>query len=132
MQAHAGLLLAELLHLPRQHFLLGGVQVVVPVLLRAIPFAEIQFQFVAEAVFLDIVVSINVEPIIILVGTHIGAESGIDVEVSLHIKVELAIRLDDLLAEGEISYREMSCRGDLPAAQMVQQFAPLFLCRCKG
>ena len=105
---------------------------VVPILLRAIPFAEIQFQFVAEAVFLDIVVSINVEPIIILGGTHIGAESGIDIEVSLHIKVELAIRLDDLLAEGEISYREMSCRGDLLATQMIQQFAPLFLRRCKG
>ena len=91
VQAHAGLLLAELLHLPRQHFLLGGVEGIVPALLRAIPFAEIQFQFVAEAVFLDIVVGVDVEPVIILVGTHKCAECCVHIEVSLHIEVELAI-----------------------------------------
>ena len=33
VQAHAVLLLAKLLHLPSQHLLLGGIQVIAPILL---------------------------------------------------------------------------------------------------
>ena len=50
VQAHAVLLLAKRLHLPRQHLLLGSVQMIAPVLLCAISLAEIQLQRVAHSV----------------------------------------------------------------------------------
>lgn len=122
MQARAGLLLAERLHLACQHLLLSGVEVIAPVFFCAISFAEIQLQCITETVFLDVVVGIDVEPVIVLIGADECTEGGIHIEVRLQIKVELAIRFDDLLTERKIPCREMSCRGDLFAVQTLQQF----------
>ena len=107
------MLLAVVLHLACQHLLLSSVEVIAPVFFCAISFAEIQLQRVSETVFLDVVVGIDVEPVIVLIGADECTEGGIHIEVRLQIKVELAIRFDDLLTERKIQCREMSRRGDL-------------------
>ena len=91
MQAHAGLLLAERLHLACQHLLLSGVEVIALVCVCASCFAEIQLQRVLATVFLDVVVGIDVEPVIVLIGADECTEGGIHIEVRLQIKVELAV-----------------------------------------
>ena len=59
MQAHAGLLLAERLHLACQHLLLSGVEVIAPVFFCAISFAEIQLQCVTGLVLRNVIVGID-------------------------------------------------------------------------
>ena len=64
-QAHAGLLLTEFLHLPHQHFLLGCVERIAPAFLGAVTLAERQLQRVAGSILRDVVVGIDVEPVIV-------------------------------------------------------------------
>ena len=81
-QTHAVLLLAERLHFPSQYLLLGSIQVIAPVLLCAISLAEIQLQRIARSVLRDVVVGVDIQPVIVLVRTHECAEGGVHVEVS--------------------------------------------------
>lgn len=69
MQAHAGLLLAERLHLAEQNFLFGGVERVTPVFFRTVSLTEVQIQCVAQSILLHVIVSVDVEPVIVLIGT---------------------------------------------------------------
>ncbi len=110
MQAHAGLLLAERLHLAKQDFLFGGIERVTPAFFRTVSLAEVQFQRIAQTIPLHIVVGVNVEPVVVLIGADKCPKSSIYIEVRLQIKVELAIRFDDFLTEGKILCREMSRR----------------------
>ena len=131
MQVHAGLLLAERLHLVEQNFLFSSIERVTPAFFRTVSLAEVQFQRVTQTILLHVIVGVNVEPVVVLIGADKCTEGGIYIEVRLQIKVELAVRFDDLLTEGKISSGEMPCRGDLFAIQMIQQFAPLLICRSK-
>ena len=67
VQAHASLLLAVLLHLSPQDFLLSGVEVVAPVFFCAIYLAEIQLQCITGLVLRNVIVGIDVKPVIILI-----------------------------------------------------------------
>ena len=131
VQVHAGLLLAERLHLVEQNFLFSSIERVTPAFFRTVSLAEVQFQRVTQTILLHVIVGVNVEPVVVLIGADKCTEGGIYIEVRLQIKVELAVRFDDLLTEGKISSGEMPCRGDLFALQMIQQFAPLLICRSK-
>jgi len=119
-QAHAGLLLTEFLHLPHQHFLLGCIERVAPALLGAVTLAERQLQRVAGSILRDVVVGVDIEPIIIFIGQDECTEGSIYIELRLYIKIELAVRFDDLVTEREISHGEMSRRGDFHAIQQLQ------------
>ena len=131
VQAHAGLLLAERLHLAEQDFLFGCVERVTPAFFRTVSLAEVQFQRVTQTILLHVIVGVDVEPVIVLIGADECTEGGIHIEVRLQIKVELTVRFDDLLTEGKILCREMTCRGNLFALQMIQQFVPLIIARCE-
>ena len=128
-EAHAGLLLTVFLHLPQQNILLRRVEPVAPVLLCAVRFAEAQLQRVAGAVFLHVVVGVDVEPVIVFIRADEGAEDCVHIELRPHIKIELAVHLDDLITERKNPRGEVSRRGDLFAAQMLQQLAPLIIAR---
>ena len=129
VETHAGLLLTEFLHLAQQDILLCGVELEAPAFLGTVALAERQLQCVAGSILRDVVVGIDVEPVIVFVREDEGAEGSIYIELRLYIKIELAVRFDDLVTEREISRREMSRRGDLFTAQMIQQFAPLIIAR---
>ena len=131
VQVHAGLLLAERLHLVEQNFLFSSIERVTPAFFRTVSLAEVQFQRVTQTILLHVIVGVNVEPVVVLIGADKCTEGGIYTEVRLQIKVELAVRFDDLLTEGKISSGEMPCRGDLFAIQMIQQLAALLICRSK-
>ena len=128
-ETHAGLLLTEFLHLPQQDILLCCVEWVAPALLGAVTLAERQLQRVTGLALCDIVVGVDIEPIIIFIGQDECTEGSIYIELRLYIKIELAVRFDDLVTEREISHGEMSRRGDLFTAQMIQQLAPLIIAR---
>ena len=128
-QAHAGLFHAKRIHLPQQDILLGCVERIAPALLGAVTLAERQLQRVAGSILRDVVVGVDIEPIIIFIGQDECTEGSIYIELRLYIKIELAVRFDDLVTEREISHGEMSRRGDLFTAQMIQQFAPLIIAR---
>ena len=128
-ETHAGLLLAELLHLPQQNIPLRRVEPVAPVFLCAVRFAETQFQRVAGAVFLHVVVGVDVEPVIVFIRADEGAEDCVHIELRPHIKIELAVHLDDLITERKNPRGEVSRRGDFLTAQMIQQLAPLIIAR---
>ena len=85
VQAHAGLLLAERLHLAEQDFLFGGVERVTPVFFRTVSLAEVQIQCVAQSILLHVIVSVDVEPVIVLIGTDKCTEGSIHIEVRLQI-----------------------------------------------
>ena len=68
VETHAGLLLTVFLHLAQQDILLCGVELVAPVLLGAVTLAERQLQCVTGLALCDIVVGIDIEPIIIFIG----------------------------------------------------------------
>ena len=119
-QAHAGLFHAKRIHLPQQDILLGCVEWVAPALLGAISFAEAQLQRVAGSILRDVVVGVDIEPIIIFIGQDECTEGSIYIELRLYIKIELAVRFDDLVTEREISHGEMSRRGDLFTIQQLQ------------
>ena len=85
--------------------------------------------FIMGGALCDIVVGVDIEPIIIFIGQDECTEGSIYIELRLYIKIELAVRFDDLITEREISRGEMSRRGDLFTAQMIQQFAPLIIAR---
>ena len=91
VQAHASLLLTEHLHLAEQDFLFSSIERVTPAFFRTVSFAEVQFQCVAQTILLHIIVGIDVEPVIILIGADECPEGGINIEVRLQIKVELAV-----------------------------------------
>ncbi|CAN4072925.1 FMN reductase [NAD(P)H], partial [Dysosmobacter welbionis] len=110
-QTHAGLLLTVFLHLPQQNILLRCVEPVAPGFLCAVRFAEIQLQRVAGAVFLHVVVGVDVEPVIVFIRADEGAEDCVHIELRLHIKIELAVRLDDLITERKNPRGEVSRRG---------------------
>ena len=74
-------------------------------------------------------IGIDVEPVIVFAREDEGSEGSVHIELRLHIKIELAVRFDDLITEREISRGEMSHRGDLFTAQMIQQLAPLIIAR---
>ena len=128
-QAHAGLLLAERIHLPCQHLPLRRVELVVPVFLCAVRFAEAQLQCVAGSILRDVIVGVDVEPVIVFIRADEGAEGCIHIELRPHIKIELAVHLDDLITERKNPRGEVSRRGDFLTAQMVQQLAPLIIAR---
>ena len=88
-ETHAGLLLTEFLHLPHQHFLLGCVELVAPALLRAVTLAERQLQRVAGSILCDVVVGIDVEPVIVFVREDEGSEGSVHIKICVHIEVEL-------------------------------------------
>ena len=129
VETHTSLFLTKRIHLLRQHLPLRRVELVAPGFLCAIRFAEIQFQCVAGLALCEIVVGVDIEPIIIFIGQDECTEGSIYIELRLYIKIELAVRFDDLVTEREISHGEMSRRGDLFTAQMIQQFAPLIIAR---
>ena len=91
MQAHTGLLLAERLHLAEQDFLFSGIERATPAFFRTVSFAEVQFQCVAQTILLHVIVGIDIEPVIVLIGADECPEGGIHIEVRLQIKVELAV-----------------------------------------
>ena len=91
VQAHAGLLLAERLHLAEQNFLLCGVKGVTPAFFRSVSLAKVQFQRDAQTILLHVIVGVDVEPVIVLIGADECTESGIYIEVRLQIKVELTV-----------------------------------------
>lgn len=129
VETHAGLLLTVFLHLAQQDILLCGVELVAPALLGAVTLAERQLQRVAGSILRDVVVGIDVESVIVFAREDEGSEGSVHIELRLHIKIELAVRFDDLITEREISRGEMSRRGDLFTAQMIQQLAPLIIAR---
>ena len=77
---------------------------IAPVLFCAISFAEIQLQCITETVFLDVVVGIDVEPVIVLIGADECTEGGIHIEVRLQIKAELAS--DSMISSPKEKFRE--------------------------
>ena len=87
MQTHAGLLLTEGLHFAEQDFLFGSVESVTPAFSRTVSLAEVQFQCVAWPILLHIIVGVDVEPVVILIGADKCPECRIYVEVRLDIKV---------------------------------------------
>ena len=91
VQAHAGLLLTERLHLAEQDFLFSSIERVTPAFFLTVSLAEVQFQCVAQTILLHIIVSVDVEPVIVLIGADKCPEGGIHIEVRLQIKVELAV-----------------------------------------
>ena len=91
MQAHAGLLLAERLHLAEQDFLFSSIERVTPAFFRAVSLADVQFHGVAQMILLHVIVGVDIEPVIILIGADECPEGGIHIEVRLQIKVELAV-----------------------------------------
>lgn len=91
MQAHAGLLLAERLHLAEQDFLFSSIERVTPAFFRTVSFADVQFHGVAQMILLHVIVGVDIEPVIILIGADECPEGGINIEVRLQIKVELAV-----------------------------------------
>ena len=117
------------LHLAQQDILLCGVELVAPALLGAVALAERQLQRVTGLALCDIVVGVDIDPIIIFIGQDECTEGSIYIELRLYIKIELAVRFDDLVTEREISRGEMSRRGDLFTAQMIQQLALLIIAR---
>lgn len=116
--------LAELLHLPGQHFLFGSIQVIAPVLLCAISLAEIQLQRIAWSILCDVIVGVDIQPVIILIRADECAEGRVYIELSLHIKVQLAVLHHDLIAERKILRGEMSRRCELLPVQVIQQLPP--------
>ena len=64
---------------------------IAPVFFCAISFAEIQLQCITGAALFDVVVGIDVEPVIVLIGADECTEGSIHIEVRLQIKVELAV-----------------------------------------
>ena len=129
VETHASLLLTVFLHLAQQDILLCGVELVAPAFLGTVALAERQLQRVTGSILRDVVVGIDVEPVIVFVREDECTEGSIYIELRLYIKIELAVRFDDLITEREISHGEMSRRGDLFTAQMIQQFAPLIIAR---
>lgn len=99
VQVHAALLLAERLHLAEQNFLFSSIERVTPAFFRTVSLAEVQFQRVTQTILLHVIVGVNVEPVVVLIGADKCTEGGIYIEVRLQIKVELAVRFDDLLTE---------------------------------
>ena len=97
VQTHAGLLLTECLHFAEQDFLFSSVETVKPAFFRIVSLAEVQFQCVAWPILLHIIVGVDVEPVIILIGADKCPECRVYIEVCLDIKVELAVLLNDLL-----------------------------------
>ena len=97
MQTHAGLLLTEGLHFAEQNFLFGSVETVKPCFFRTVSLAEVQFQRVTQMILLHIIVGVDIEPVIILIGADKCPECRVYIEVCLDIKVELAVLLNDLL-----------------------------------
>ena len=74
MQAHAGLLLAERLHLAEQDFLFSSIERVTPAFFRTVSFADVQFHGVAQMILLHVIVGVDIEPVIILIGADVGTE----------------------------------------------------------
>ena len=107
-QAHAGLFHAKRIHLPQQDILLCCVERIAPALLGAVTLAERQLQRVAGAILRDVVVGVDIEPIIIFIGQDECTEGSIYIELRLYIKIELAVRLDDLITERKIPRGEVS------------------------
>ena len=61
VQVHAGLLLAERLHLAEQNFLFSSIERVTPAFFRTVSLAEVQFQRVTQTILLHVIVGVNVE-----------------------------------------------------------------------
>lgn len=66
VETHAGLLLTVFLHFTQQDILLCGVELVAPAFLGTVTLAERQLQRVAGSILRDVVVGIDVEPVIVL------------------------------------------------------------------
>ena len=107
-ETHAGLLLTVFLHLAQQDILLCGVELVAPAFLRTVALAERQLQRVTGLALSDIVVGVDIEPIIIFIGQDECTEGSVHIELRLHKKIELAVRLDDLITERKIPRGEVS------------------------
>ena len=74
-QAHAGLFHAKRIHLPQQDILLCCVERIAPALLGVVTLAERQLQRVAGSILRDVVVGIDVEPVIVFVREDKGSTS---------------------------------------------------------
>ena len=96
------MLLAERLHLAEQNFLFSSIERVTPAFFRTVSLAEVQFQRVTQTILLHVIVGVNVEPVVVLIGADKCTEGGIYIEVRLQIKVELSVRFDNLLTERKI------------------------------
>ena len=68
VQVHAALLLAERLHLAEQNFLFSSIERVTPAFFRTVSLAEVQFQRVTQTILLHVIVGVNVEPVVVLIG----------------------------------------------------------------
>ena len=110
-EAHAGLLLTVFLHLPQQNILLRRVEPVAPALLGTVALAERQLQRVTGLALCDIVVGVDIEPIIIFIGQDECTEGSIYIELRLYIKIELAVRLDDLITKEK--FRAERCPAEV-------------------
>ncbi len=69
---------------------------------RTVSLAEVQIQCVAQTILLHVIVGVDVEPVIVLIGADKCTEGSIHIEVRLQIKVELSVRFDNLLTEGKV------------------------------
>ena len=56
-----------------------------------------------------------------------SSEDSVHVKLSLHIKIEFLIMLNDLIPEGELPCGEVTCRGQFFTLQMIQQTLPTLL-----
>ena len=74
-----------------QDFLFGSVERVTPAFFRTVSLAEVQFQCVAQTILLHVIVGVDVEPVVILIGADECIKGSINIEVRLQIKVELAV-----------------------------------------
>ena len=74
---------------------------------------QIHLQCVADTTGLQIVVGINVQPVIILGGTDIGAKHLICVEAHLHVKLQQIVVLNDLVSEGNVLGAEPPAAGEV-------------------
>ena len=82
---------------------------------------QVHLQLIAHPARRHVVVGVDVQTVVVLIGADTGAEHGVHIEIGFHVEIQPAVDLADLLREGYLSGGQVPCRSDLAVRQPLRE-----------